>query len=148
MRNTGKLKRDESLKSGGSLGGGGQLIPLKSLGSRKRLRARSDKTSEWYAEERAPFVADYLSRHPRCQFVLWLHPTTLEESPGFELRYLRHTTSCGRTADDIHEIQPRGRGGAGVPVDGDLSNFIGLCRLHHIWVTSNPKDARRLGYTR
>lgn len=148
MRNTGKLKRDKSLKSGATLGGGGQLIPLKSLGSRKRLRARSEKKALWYKEERAPFVADYLGRNPRCMFRLWLHPTTLEESPGYNLRFLRHNTSCGKPADDVHEIHPQGRGGAGVPVDGDESNFIALCRTHHIFVTQNPGWARLRGYTR
>ena len=134
MRNTRKLKSEKTLKSGAALGGGGQLIPLKSLGSRKRLRARSEKKSRWFREKRAPFVADYLGRHPWCQFQQPLRGGLM--------------MICGQLSVDVHEILPQGRGGAAVPVDGDESNMMALCRYHHQWITSNPKDAKRLGYTR
>jgi len=147
MRNTGKLKSDKILKSSGQLGGGGQLIPLKSLSPRKRLRARSDKKAQWYKEQRAPFVADYLRRYPRCMFKLWVHGTTLEESPALNLTG-GIITHCGRTADDVHEIHPQGRGGNAVPVEGSEKNFVALCRTHHIFVTQNPAWAREKGYTR
>ena len=146
MRNTGKLKSDSTLKSSGRLGGGGQLIPLKSLSAKKRLKARSGKKSLWFKEQRAPFVADYLERNPRCVFKLWIHGTTVEESPP--LNYVGSiVTSCGKLADDVHERLPQGRGGRAIPTDGEEGNFCGLCRPHHIWVTANPKEARKLGYT-
>src|ERR1039458_4224260 len=133
MRNTGKLKSDKTLKGSGALGGGGQLIPLKSLGSRKRLRARSEKKKAWFREQRAPFVADYLSRNPRCAFKLWIHGTTLEESPP--LNYTGGIiTSCGKLADDVHEIVPQGRGGSAL----SEKNCLGLCRFPHVYVTQNP----------
>jgi hypothetical protein len=55
MRNTSKLKSKKQLKSGGSLGGGGQLVPLKSLSARKRLRARSEKMQKKYQEDQERF---------------------------------------------------------------------------------------------
>jgi len=143
MRNTGKLKSDKTLVSGGALGGGGQLIPLKSLGSRKRLKARSEKKALWYKEQRAPFVADFLARNPRCVFKLWIHGTTIEESPP--LNYTGGiVTTCGKLADDVHEIHPQGRGGSAT----EEKNCIGLCRAHHIYVTSQPAWSRAKGYTR
>ena len=143
MRNTGNLKSDKTLKSGGALGGGGQLIPLKSLGSRKRLRARSEKKKAWFRDERAPFVAAFLAQNPRCMFKLWVHGTTLEESPP--LNYTGGIiTSCGKLADDVHEIVPQGRGGSAI----SEKNCIGLCRGHHGFVTSRPAWAREKGYTR
>lgn len=149
MRNTGKLKSDSTLKSGGQLGGGGQLIPLKSLGSRKRLRARSEETQRVYEEERIPFVIDFLERHPLCSFKLWIHSTTLEESPPLDSQS-RAVASCGRKAVDVHEIFPRGRGGNIVPIEGqdEDKQFLALCRWHHQWITSNPEASKRLGYTR
>lgn len=142
MRNTGKLKSEKTLKSDGALGGGG-----KSLSAKKRLKARSEEKSRWYREERAPFVADFLSRNPRCVFKLWVHPTTIEESPSLDAKG-PHTYGCGKTADDVHEIFPQGRGGNAVPVDGDESNMLPLCRWHHSYVTQHPAFSRAKGYTR
>ena len=150
MRNTGKLKSDKTLKSGGQLGGGGQLIPLKSLGSRKRLKARSSKMQKKYEEERIPFVIDFLERHPWCVFRLWCHPTTLEESPPLHTGMLRNTTHCAKRSVDVHEIFPRARGGNIVPIEGQNEDdqFAGLCREHHTFVTTHPKFAKAKGYSR
>lgn len=149
MRNTSQLKSDQTLGGSGQLGGGGQLIPHKSLGSRKRLKARSEKKSAWFREKRAPFVADYLKRHPYCAFRLWVHPTTIEESPALDV-LTRNTTHCSKRADDVHELFPQGRGGNAVPIDGqdEDEQFRGLCRFHHTFVTSRPAWAREKGYTR
>ena len=145
MRNTGKLKSDSTLKSSGQLGGGGQLIPLKSLGSRKRLRARSETMQKIYDEERIPFVKDFLARNSQCAFLL---PTISDGTEDYSrLGTTRDVTRCRYPAVDVHEIQPRSRGGRLAPIDGDENNYLGLCREHHQWVTSHPKEARHLGYT-
>ena len=150
MRNTRKLKSNKALRSGGQLGGGGQLIPLKSLGSRKRLRARSEKQQRIYEEERIPFVIDFLARNPWCTFLLWVMPTTLDESPSLDMGLLRHTMRCDKPAVDVHEIVARGRGGNIVPIDGqdEDTQFLGLCRDHHTYVTTHPAFAKSRGYSR
>jgi hypothetical protein len=149
MRNTGKLKSDKTLSGSGQLGGGGRLVPLKSLGSRKRLKARSEKTDRLYQEERIPFVINFLERHPFCSFKLWVHGTTLEESPHVDT-ITRNVTHCTRRAVDVHEILPRGRGGNIVPREGQNEDdqFMGMCREHHDYVTTHPAFAKLRGYSR
>ena|ERR1039458_6725212 len=137
MRNTGNLKSSKQL-SGGSLGGGGKIAP------------RSKKMQKFYEEERIPFVQDFLARHPWCAFRLWLHPTTLEESPRFDSRIGRYVTRCTKRAVDVHEIWTRGRGGNIVPIEGqdEDEQFLGLCREHHGWITTHSKESKKLGYTK
>jgi hypothetical protein len=121
MRNTGKLKSDKTLKSGGALGGGGQLIPLKSLSATKRLKARSDKTQKWYAEERIPFVISFLGEHPRCK-ARW--------------------EGCSGVATEVNELVLRSRGGSAV----EEENCVGLCHACHLLITQNPKRAHETGF--
>jgi len=147
MQNSGLNRRKRLNSSSNSLGGGGQLVPRKTLGSRVGLKARSDKKKKWYKEERIPFVDDFLSRHSRCEFKLWIHGTTLDESPPWNWTGVI-ITSCGKSAHDVHEIFPQGRGGNAIPVDGDERNMIALCREHHIYVTQNPAWSRLKSYTR
>ena len=144
MRNTGNLKSDKTLKSGGALGGGG-----KSLSAKTRLKARSEKTETLYRESRIPFVIDFLERHPRCSFTLWIHGTTIEESPP--LGSTGHgIANCTKRAVDVHEVFPRGRGGNIVPIEGqdEDDQFKSMCRFHHTFITSRPAWAREKGYTR
>ena len=137
------LKSSTSLgSSSNSLGGGDQLVPQKTLGSRKRLKARSEKKALWYKEQRAPFVADFLARNPQCSFLLHVIGDSTEDYPVLEAT--RNVTRCPHRADDVHEIFPQGRGGDAL----DQSNCLGLCRRHHTWVTTHPMESRKLGYTR
>lgn len=149
MRNTSKLKSDKQLKSGGSLGGGGQLVPLKSLSAKTRLKARSEKTQREYEEFRTPFVIDFLQRHPQCSFKLWIMTVDTEELPPPRTKMVG-VTFCSKRADDVHEILSRAQGGNIIPIDGqdELEQFAGLCRGHHTWVTTHPKEAKKLGYSR
>jgi len=62
-------------------------------------------------------VIDFLERHPRCSFTLWIHGTTIEESPP--LGSTGHgIANCTKRAVDVHEVFPRGRGGNIVPIEG------------------------------
>jgi hypothetical protein len=137
MRNTGKLKSSKQLKSGGALGGGDPIASSKSLSANTRLKARSKKMQKTYEEERIPFVIDFLERYPHCQLRL------LVSTPDGKV-----LSACTGLSEDVHEVVPRGRGGNIVPIEGDESNFAATCRHCHSWVTANPKEARRLGYTR
>ena len=144
MRNTGNLKRGNGLGgSSNSLGGGGRLA------SRIGIKRRSDKMQEFYEEKRIPFVEDFLRRHQYCMFQLWLIGDDIYESPPLSHAATRSVTSCGRRADDIHEIVPRGRGGNAAPEgDGSEKNFLSLCRTHHSFITQNPKWSKDRGYTK
>jgi hypothetical protein len=142
MRNTSHLKSDKTLKSGGALGGGGR-----SLSAKTWLKARSEKKKAWFRDERAPFVADYLERNPYCVFKLWIHGTTLEESPPINWDG-GAVVRCNKKADDVHELIPQGRGGNAIPINGSEENFLPLCRFHHSYVTQNPAFSRAKGYTR
>ena len=48
---------------------------------------------------------------------------------------------CGRPADDLHEILPRGRGGSIT----DEKNTVPTCRQHNEELTKSPAWAYRLG---
>lgn len=45
---------------------------------------------------------------------------------------------------EIHEVKTRGRGGS----DLNINNCIGLCQIHHDWVTEHPREAHDLGLVR
>ena len=86
----------------------------------KPIRSRSRKREEYYRTVRRPLVAQLLADQPICQRC--------------------HTTY----ATDVHEIQSRARGGS---LD-DLDNLALLCRPCHTWVTDNPAEATREGWSR
>ena len=51
---------------------------------------------------------------------------------------------CTGLADDAHEIVTRGRGGSIT----DPDNILLVCRRHHDWITTHPKEAHELGLVR
>lgn len=51
---------------------------------------------------------------------------------------------CTQGFSDMHEILSRARGGDPT----DPANILLLCRGHHSWVTTHPKDATALGMLR
>ena len=123
------------LNSSSSLGGGGKIAP------------RSKKMQKKYEEERIPFVTDFLERNPQCAFRLWIIPSGTGDFPPLNASP-SNTTRCGRASVDVHEILPRSRGGNIVPIEDDESNFLALDRDHHAWITTHPKEAKILGYSR
>lgn len=48
---------------------------------------------------------------------------------------------CGLHVVDVHELQPRGRGGSIL----DPENCTAICRPCHSWIGRNVADAERLG---
>lgn len=54
---------------------------------------------------------------------------------------------CTFHATDVHEIKSRARGGNIVAIDGDLSNFLSLCRSCHSWITTHPAFAEKFGFS-
>lgn len=77
--------------------------------------------------ERAKFVADYLSEHPRCE--------ARERIARVDARH-----RCDVQAVDVHEMLTRARGGSIV----DESNVLALCRACHDWIHRNPASATAL----
>jgi CRISPR/Cas system-associated endoribonuclease Cas2 len=53
---------------------------------------------------------------------------------------------CTFHATDVHEIKTRARGGEIVATDGDLTNFLSLCRSCHHVITINPAWSERNGF--
>lgn len=85
-----------------------------------RLRPRSARTSDVYANERRPLVARLLSERPRCE---------------------AQVVCTGARSVDIHEILPRGRGGSIV----DEMNVLAVCRACHTYVDDHDSEARCAG---
>jgi CRISPR/Cas system-associated endoribonuclease Cas2 len=54
--------------------------------------------------------------------------------------------SCTFHATDVHEIKTRARGGEIVATDGDLTNFLSLCRSCHHAITISPAWSERNGF--
>lgn len=108
MKRSGPPQRRKGLSAGKPLSRGG------------RLRPRSKRMAETYAEERRPLVADLLSAQPRCQ-----------------LRVLCE----GDPSVDVHEILRRSRGGSIT----DPRNCLTACRPCHEWVTVHDREACCLG---
>jgi hypothetical protein len=53
---------------------------------------------------------------------------------------------CTFHATDVHEIKSRARGGNIIAIDGDLTNFLSLCRYCHHFITTNPAWAEARGF--
>ena len=92
----------------------------------KRIKKRSEKTQKFYGEERIPFVIDFLARYPKCQ-VQW-------------------DGGCQVASVDVHEVSLRSRGGNLVPIDGDESNFLAVCRYCHRMIDMNKAEATAKGF--
>ena len=54
---------------------------------------------------------------------------------------------CSYHATDVHEIKSRARGGNIIAIDGDLSNFLSLCRSCHSYITTHPEFSQRNGFS-
>lgn len=73
-----------------------------------------------YAEDRRRIVRDLLATYPVC-------------------------VRCWRQRSvDVHEVKSRGRGGSIT----DLSNLVCLCRTCHDFVTQNPDQAHKEGWSK
>ena len=100
--------------------------PLKQktgLTTKKSLSPRSKKTKELY-KERSSFVAQFLDAHRTCQ-AQW-------------------DDNCSGRSVDVHEVLPRGVGGA--IVSEDLEQFMAVCRYCHTMITDNPAEAHKRGF--
>jgi hypothetical protein len=93
------------------------------LTAKKLLSPRSKKTKEIY-KKRFVFVASFLEKNPRCQ-AQW-------------------DDFCSGKSVDVHEVLPRGVGGA--IVSEDLEQFMAVCRYCHTMITDNPAEAHRRGF--
>jgi len=87
------------------------------------IKKRSEKTAKAYRDLRVPFVKEILAERPTCE-------------------------RCGvRASQDVHEVLTRGRSGG---VHGtawlDKDNVLALCRICHMWIDDNPKQAEEDGF--
>ena len=110
------------------------------LKSNKPLRKRSKKTEEKYVERRK-IVSQMLEANKECvackvyhtyDTVVWSFPV------GHPLSNVR-----ARRTVDIHELINRSQGGS--ILDG--RNLLAVCRECHTRITTEPKEAERLGLT-
>lgn len=53
---------------------------------------------------------------------------------------------CTIHATDVHEIKTRARGGEIVAINGNLDNFLSLCRSCHTLITVNPAWSEANGF--
>ena len=90
----------------------------------KPLNKRSAKMARIYREHRAPFVAAFLAAHPQCEF-----------------------PDCLSPSQDCHEVVRRSHGGALYPGQPSRrpTRYVALCRLHHDWTTTHPREAQAMG---
>jgi len=75
-------------------------------------------------KERRPFVAAFLDANPECQ--------------------ARWDNNCSNRSVDVHEVTPRGVGGA--IVSDETDQFMAVCRYCHTMITDNPAEAHRRGF--
>jgi len=113
----------KGLQRGVSLRQNTGLKSKKGLTTKKSLSPRSKKTKEVY-KERSAFVASFLAANPHCQ--------------------ARWDNECSGRSVDVHEVLPRGAGGA--ILSEDLSQFMAVCRYCHTMITDNPAEAHRRGF--
>lgn len=97
----------------------------------KPMRKRSAKMEQFYRDVRRPQVEQVLAEAGgRCEFV-------------------KPTGRCANSASDVHEMLTRGRGG-GIRADAvnERSNLMAVCRSHHDWITTHPREAEAMGLVR
>ena len=111
------LKQKTGLKIRSALKGKKRLV------AKTALKPRSEKMKKIY-EERRPLVEKLLAERPICQ-AHW-------------------DSQCQIKSVDIHEIVPRGVGGA--IVSSDLENYMAVCRYCHRMITDNPAEAQSRGF--
>jgi hypothetical protein len=87
---------------------------------------------------RSAVIREVHERDQHCQFIsrLWAPESGWEEGDLVGV-----PTRCSGPLD-VHEIIPRSAWSAGWL---EPSNCVLLCRLHHSWVTENPRVANLLG---
>lgn len=108
------------------------------LKSNKPLRKRSKKTEEKYVERRK-IVSQMLEANKECVAckVYHVYDTVVWSFPvGHPLSNVR-----ARRTVDIHELVNRSQGGS--ILDG--RNLLAVCRECHTRITTEPKEAERLG---
>jgi len=83
------------------------------------MRARSKKMTKKYVERRK-LVVYMLDLHPICQ--------RCNEKPS----------------EEVHEVLSRARGGDIL----DINNCRALCHMCHYWITTNPAEALKSGWSK
>ena len=68
---------------------------------------------------------------------------------GGRCEFVKPDGRCKNRASDVHEKLSRGRGG-GIRAEAvhERGNLMAICRPCHEWVTTHPREAEALGYTR
>jgi len=113
----------KGLKRGASLRQKTSLKSKTGLTTKKSLSPRSKKTKEIY-KKRSLFVAQFLDANQMCQ-AHW-------------------DNNCTKRSVDVHEVLPRGVGGA--IISENLKQFMAVCRYCHTMITDNPAEAHRRGF--
>jgi hypothetical protein len=122
LRRRKKLSAKKALTKKTALTIRSTLKSKKRLVANNALKPRSEKMKKLY-ERRRPFVQQFLLNNPLCQ-AQW-------------------DRNCQFKSADVHEIVPRGVGGA--IVSDELENFMAVCRYCHRMITDNPEEAQRRG---
>lgn len=117
-----KLTAKKPLKQKAGLRIRSTLKSKTGLAAKTALKPRSEKMKKIY-EERRPLVEKFLTDNPTCQ-AHW-------------------DSNCQKMSVDVHEIVPRGVGGA--IVSDNLDNFMAVCRYCHRMITDNPAEAQKRG---
>lgn len=121
------MKRGKPLKRTPLNRGSSQL-------KRSKLKYRSNKMNETYVERRA-LVSEVLRRNPYCSAckIFYVYDCIKSDSA---VGVCHKNRSC-----DLHELVNRSQGGSIL----DDANIIAVCRQCHTRITTNPKEAERLG---
>lgn len=101
---------------------------------RSPLKPRSDRRENDYVDRRA-IVSTMLKEHKVCQAcAVWA---------GFDSVHgrLKSLVYVPNPPRDVHEIINRSQGGSIL----DEINLLAVCRPCHTRITTNPKDAERVG---
>ena len=127
------MKRGKPLKRTPLKRGDSQL-------KRTPLKPRSKKMEDIYVERRA-LVKELLESHDYCQACMVYHVfDAFENSPPHGSPPVFGVVKPNKTRD-IHELINRSQGGSIT----QHNNLLAVCRPCHNRITTNPKEAERLG---
>lgn len=107
---------------------------------RSPLAKRSKKTEELYVKRRA-LVKELLEAHNYCEACSIFHVLDILSSSPPHLSPPSFGIVRPNKTRDIHELINRSQGGSIL----ERKNVVAVCRPCHTRITTNPKEAERVG---